>query len=82
MLFTKCTETFQIFIYQSAVFYAQWSLVHYKDYFVPDKYACFEPDANTFTPLYDWIVIEIILFYIYIVSSIVYIASHIIVEWS
>ena len=42
MLISKCTETLQIFVYQTCVFYAQWTVVQYKEDFLPDKYTCFD----------------------------------------
>ena len=34
-----------------------------------------------YTDVYDWLVLETVVFYIYILSSVVFIAKHIIVEW-
>jgi hypothetical protein len=31
--------------------------------------------------VYDWLVLETVIFYIYVLSSVVFIAKHIIVEW-
>lgn len=63
------------------MFYAQWTVVQYKGEFIPNEYNCFAGTALNYTDVYDWLVLETVVFYIYILSCAVYIAKHIIVEW-
>ena len=56
-------------------------MVQYKIEFVPDRFGCFAGTALNYTDVYDWLVLETVVFYIYILSSVVFIAKHIIVEW-
>ena len=81
-MFSKFTEVLQVFAYQSAVFYAQWTFVTYRDEFKKPQYGGFEGQLMVATiPLRDWLLIEFFSFYSYIGAAIIFIARHQIKAW-
>lgn len=71
-LLTKVCETFAVFIYMGAVFFAQWTLSTSRD--------CLELSHDDFAYCYTliegyqlWLIIETLSFYAYMVANCVYI---------
>lgn len=81
-MFSKFTEVLQVFCYQAAVFYAQWTFVFYRnDFKNPDLDGPNGAILTATVPLRDWLCIEFFSFYAYMASAIFFIARYQIKAW-